>query len=115
MASWVVSMARKVLFDTDPGCDDAVMLAMALGHPDLEVVGLTTVCGNTTVENTTRNALSILELGDRNDVPVARGCGRPLVGSLSTAEDVHGKNGIRGDLPDPTVEPIDAHGVEFMI
>lgn len=108
-------MARQVLFDTDPGCDDAVMLAMALGHPDIEVVGLSTVCGNTTIENTTHNALSILELGRGTDIPVARGCGRPLVGSLSTAEEIHGEGGIRGDLPEPTVEPVDAHGAEFMI
>jgi inosine-uridine nucleoside N-ribohydrolase len=108
-------MTQQVLFDTDPGCDDAVMLAMALGHPDIEVVGLTTVCGNTVVENTTRNALSILELGDATDVPVARGCGRPLVGSLSTAEEIHGEGGIRGDLPTPTTGPVDAHAVEFMI
>jgi inosine-uridine nucleoside N-ribohydrolase len=108
-------MAQQVLFDTDPGCDDAVMLALALGHPDIDVVGLTTVCGNTTVENTTRNALSVLELGDAADVPVARGCGRPLVGALSTAEEIHGEGGIRGDLPTPTTDPVDAHAVEFMI
>ena len=69
-------MARKVLFDTDPGCDDAVMLAIAVGHPDIDVVGLSTVCGNTTVANTTRNALAVLERGGYGDVPVARGCHR---------------------------------------
>jgi inosine-uridine nucleoside N-ribohydrolase len=88
-------MAQQVLFDTDPGCDDAVMLATALGHPAIDVVGLTTVAGNTVVENTTSNALSVLELGGRTDVPVARGCGRPL--------------------PRPTTEPVDAHAAEFII
>lgn len=108
-------MPQKVLFDTDPGCDDAVMLAMALGHPGIEVVGLSTVCGNTTVENTTRNALSILELFGADDVPVARGCDRPIVGDLSTAEHIHGENGIRGDLPAPVRKPIEAHGVDFIL
>lgn len=107
-------MGRKVFFDVDPGCDDAVMLAVALGLPDIDVVGLSTVCGNTTVENTTRNTLSILALGDFN-VPVARGCARPLVDDLTTAEWVHGPDGIRGDMPDPTADPIDAHGAQFMV
>lgn len=105
---------QKVLFDTDPGCDDAVMLAMALGSDDVDVVGLSTVFGNSTVSNTTRNALSILELGG-HDVPVARGCHRPLVGEATTAEWVHGEGGIRGDMPDPAASPVDAHGAEFVV
>jgi inosine-uridine nucleoside N-ribohydrolase len=107
-------VTRKVLFDSDPGCDDAVMLAMALGLDDVEVVGVSTVCGNTTVGNATRNALSVLELGGA-DVPVARGCGRPLVDELTTAEWVHGEGGIRGDVPDPAGDPVDAHGAEFIV
>jgi len=107
-------MTPKVLFDTDPGCDDAVMLAMALGHDAVDVVGLSTVCGNSTVANTTRNALAILDHGDF-DVPVARGCERPLVDDLTTAEWIHGDAGLRGDLPDPTSEPIDEHGADFVV
>jgi len=105
---------QKVLFDTDPGCDDAVMLAMGLGSDAIDVVGLSTVYGNSTVANTTRNALSILKLGGY-DIPVARGCHRPLVDDLTTAEWVHGEGGIRGEMPDPDGEPVDAHGVQFMI
>ncbi|GGM59974.1 inosine-uridine nucleoside N-ribohydrolase [Halarchaeum rubridurum] len=107
-------MARKVLFDTDPGCDDAVMLAAALGHDAIDVVGLTTVCGNTTVENTTRNARAILELGGY-DVPVARGCARPLVDELTTAEWVHGEGGIRGDLPYPGGDVGDEHAADAIV
>ncbi|MFB6223524.1 MAG: nucleoside hydrolase [Haloarcula sp.] len=107
-------MSRKVFFDTDPGCDDAVMLAMALGHDEIDVVGLSTVCGNTTVENTTRNAHAILELGGY-DVPVSMGCGRPLVGDLTTAEWIHGDNGIRGDMPEPSGETRDIHGADAII
>jgi len=105
----------EVLFDTDPGCDDAVMLAMALERDEIEVVGLSTVAGNTTVENATRNALSILALADRTDVPVAEGCHRPLASELHTAEWIHGDGGIRGDLPAPDADPIDQHGAEFIV
>jgi len=105
----------KLLLDVDPGCDDAVMIAMALAAPGVELVGLTTVAGNSTVDNTTRNALAILELLDRTDVPVARGAGRPIVGDLRTAEWVHGPGGIRGDLPEPATEPVDEHAVEFIL
>ncbi|WP_336337475.1 nucleoside hydrolase [Haloarcula brevis] len=107
-------MPRKVFFDTDPGCDDAVMLAMALGHDAIDVVGLSTVCGNTTIENTTRNAHAILELGGY-DVPVARGCGRPLVDDLATAEWIHGENGLRGDLPAVDGETRDVHGADAIV
>jgi len=107
-------MARKVLFDVDPGCDDAVMLAMALGLEEIDVVGISTVCGNSTTDNTTHNALSILALGGY-DVPVARGVDRPLEDELTTAEWVHGEGGIRGEMPAPTTSPIDVHGADFIV
>jgi len=107
-------MSRKVFFDVDPGCDDAVMLAIALGHDAVDVVGISTVCGNTTVENTTRNAHGILELGGY-DVPVARGCARPLVDDLDTAEWIHGENGIKGELPETDSETRDIHGADAII
>jgi purine nucleosidase len=107
-------MTRKVLFDTDPGCDDAVALSIALASDEIEVVGVSTVAGNTPVGNTTHNALSILELFDRTDVPVARGCAGPLCRDLETAEEIHGPGGIRGDPPEPTGEPVSQHGVEFI-
>jgi len=108
-------MSRKILLDVDPGCDDAVMIAMALRAADIEVVGLTTVAGNSTVENTTQNALSVLAALDRTDVPVARGADRPLVDELTTAEWVHGPAGLRGDLPDPASDPLDQHAVSFIV
>jgi inosine-uridine nucleoside N-ribohydrolase len=107
-------MTRKVLFDTDPGCDDAVALAIALASDEIEVVGVSTVAGNTAVENTTHNALSVLELFDRADVPVAQGCTGPLCRDLETAEEIHGPDGIRGDPPEPTGEPVSRHGVAFI-
>lgn len=110
-------MARPLLIDTDPGCDDAIAILLALGHGDLDVVGLTTVHGNAPTEATTRNARAILELLDRTDVPVARGCDVPLLVPLDTAEAIHGEGGIRGPLPVPTpaTEPVDAHAAEFIV
>lgn len=108
-------MPTKVLLDVDVGCDDATAIAMALGSPEIEVIGITTVQGNTTLENTTRNTLSVLELLDRTDIPVARGVARPLVREPITAEHVHGSNGIRGAMPTPIADPADRHAVEFII
>ena len=107
-------MAHTLHVDVDPGCDDAVMLAMALGLDELDLVGVSTVAGNTTIENATRNAAGILELGGA-DVPVARGCDRPLVGDLTTAEWVHGEDGLRGDVPAPTEEPLSIDGASFIV
>lgn len=107
-------MSRKVLLDVDPGCDDAVALGLALASDELDVVGVTTVAGNTTVENATRNALSVLTLFDRTDVPVAAGCGRPLAHELETAEDIHGEGGISGDLPEPETDPVTADAPAFI-
>ncbi|MFC4986517.1 nucleoside hydrolase [Saliphagus infecundisoli] len=97
-------MTRPLLIDTDPGCDDALALALALEDPTLEVVGLTTVHGNTTVEATTHNARALLEVLGRTDVPIAAGADRPLLADLETAEHIHGEGGIRGELPEPTSE-----------
>lgn len=104
----------KVLIDADPGTDDAVAITTLLAAADVDVVGITTVAGNTTLENTTANAQSILELLDRTDVPVASGCERPLAHSLSTAEWIHGPGGLRGDLPAPSGSTLDAHASDFI-
>ncbi|ELY48470.1 nucleoside hydrolase [Natronorubrum bangense] len=106
-----------VLIDTDPGCDDAVALLLALERSELDVVGLTTVHGNAPVEETTENARSILEVLDRTDVPVAMGADRPLLVDLETAEHIHGEGGIRGELPQPGPEtqPVDSHAAQFII
>jgi inosine-uridine nucleoside N-ribohydrolase len=109
------NVSRKILLDVDPGCDDAVMMAMALGSDAVDVVGVTTVAGNSTLENTTHNAASILTMADRGEIPLAKGCHRPLVDSLDLAEWIHGENGIRGDLPAPAVEPVSASAPEFII
>ncbi|WP_254546725.1 nucleoside hydrolase [Halomarina pelagica] len=112
-------MTRKLLLDVDPGLDDALAVLMALGNDSVEVTGLTTVMGNTTIDNTTRNALALLEFVGRSDVPVARGAARPLADDLVMAEYVHGPGGVpepvRDVLPEPTTRPVDAHAATFIV
>ena len=108
-------MATPIILDTDPGHDDAIALLLALASPELEVLGVTPVSGNQTLEKTTANALKILELAERTDIPVHVGCDRPLVREQWTAAYVHGESGLDGpDLPAPTTEPAEGHAVEFI-
>jgi inosine-uridine nucleoside N-ribohydrolase len=102
-----------LLIDTDPGCDDALAILLAL-ESDLDVVGLTTVAGNAPVKDTTNNALAILEFFDY-EVPVARGANRPLVKQQDTAEFIHGEGGIQGELPDPTSRTVNNSAAEFIV
>ena len=103
----------KLLIDCDPGHDDAIAILYAARH--LPLVGITTVFGNQTVEKTTLNALRVLALA-RLDVPVAQGCGAPIVGDAPLAPDTHGTSGLDGvDLPNPARPPVDQHAVNFII
>lgn len=103
----------KILIDCDPGHDDAVAILFAARHLDL--VGITTVHGNNALENTTRNALAILELAGL-DVTVAAGCAEPMAQPRMAAAPVHGKSGLDGaDLQEPTRRPVAAHAVDFII
>lgn len=109
------AIARPVILDCDPGHDDALAILLALASPQLQVLGITTVAGNATLENTTRNALSILTLIGRTDVPVAAGASAPLARPLETAPHVHGTSGLEGaDLPGPAARVVDEHAVDFM-
>jgi inosine-uridine nucleoside N-ribohydrolase len=108
-------MATKIIFDTDPGHDDAIALLLALASPELEVLGVTPVSGNQTLEKTTTNALRILEFVGRTDIPVHVGCDRPLVREQWAAAYVHGESGLDGpELPTPTTEPAEGHAVDFI-
>lgn len=109
-------MTRPIIIDTDPGQDDAVAILLALGSPELDVVGITTVAGNVPQPLVTTNALKLCELVGRTDVPVFTGAHRPLVRELYTAEYVHGPTGIDGtDLPNPVTTPQPKHAVDFII
>ena len=85
---------RKIIIDTDPGIDDAMAIFYALSSPELEVVALTTIFGNATTETSTYNALALLALADRTDIPVARGSDTPLVATYGgPVAFVHGADG----------------------
>jgi inosine-uridine nucleoside N-ribohydrolase len=108
-------MTIPVLLDCDPGHDDAIALLLALGSDELELGGVTTVAGNQTLEKTTANAIRVLELAGRAEIPVAAGAGRPLVRDPRVAADVHGETGLDGpDLPPPQAEPSPEHAVDFL-
>lgn len=103
----------KILIDCDPGHDDAVAILFAARHLDL--LAVTTVHGNNSLANTTRNALAIVELAGI-DVPVAAGCPEPLVQASAAIGHVHGKTGLDGaDIPAPTRRPVDTHAVDLII
>jgi len=108
---------RKIIIDTDPGQDDAVAILLALASPDeLDVVAITAVAGNVPLDLTTVNALKMVELAGRPDVPVYAGAPAPMVRPLITAEYVHGATGIDGaDLPDPTTPLAGGHAVDAIV
>lgn len=109
-------MKRKIIIDTDPGQDDAVAILLALGSPELDVLGLTAVAGNVPLALTGKNACKVCELAGRPDVQVFAGAIRPLVRDLVTAEYVHGKTGLDGpDLPEPKMPLQARHAVDFII
>jgi inosine-uridine nucleoside N-ribohydrolase len=105
----------KILLDCDPGHDDAIALLLALASPEVELIGVTTVHGNQTLEKTTVNALKLLEFIGRTDVPVAAGAERPIRREAFVAEYVHGESGMDGPtLPPPTTTPVGEHAVDFI-
>ena len=107
--------ATKILLDCDPGHDDAIALLLALASPELELLGVTTVAGNQTLDKTTANALRVLEFVGRSDISVAAGADRPLVREQTVASNVHGETGLDGpDLPPPQGRPVPQHAVDFL-
>ena len=107
--------ATKILLDCDPGHEDAIALLLALASPELELLGVTTVAGNQTLDKTTANALRLLEFAGRGDIPVAAGADRPLVREQYVASYVHGETGLDGpDLPPAQGSPLEQHAVDFL-
>jgi inosine-uridine nucleoside N-ribohydrolase len=108
-------VTTRVILDCDPGHDDAIALLLALASPEIALAGVTTVHGNQTLEKTTDNALRVLALVGREDVPVAMGADRPLKRELHVAAHVHGESGLDGPaLPDPASVPVEQHAVDFL-
>jgi len=104
-----------IILDCDPGHDDAIALLLALASPEVELVGVTTVAGNQTLDKTTANALRVLEFAGRSDIPVFAGADRPFLRAQDVAAHVHGESGLDGpDLPPPSNEPGAQHAVDFI-
>jgi inosine-uridine nucleoside N-ribohydrolase len=110
-------MTSKIIIDTDPGVDDALTFLLALASPEIQLEALTSVHGNIGIENTTRNALSVLELAQASHIPVARGCEVPLVSPLYKSDkNVHGTKGVgNANLPEPKSKVINQHAIDFLI
>ena len=109
---------RKIILDCDPGHDDAVAILLAAGNPDIELLGLTTVGGNHTIDHVTRNAQQVLTVAGLRDVPVYRGVTRPLLNDVVTAEDIHGNTGMETHgfgLPEPAVEVGEIGAVQWIV
>lgn len=105
---------KKVILDCDPGHDDAFAIMLAAGN--LDVLGITTIGGNCTLDNVTRNALKVLEVLNRTDIPVYPGHSCPLVAPLVTAPQFHGESGMDGPvLPEPVAHAQKKHAVDFIV
>lgn len=107
--------ALPIIIDCDPGHDDAIALILALASPKLNVLAVTTSAGNQTPDKTLRNALRILTLLGRHDIPVAGGAPKPLLRELIIADNVHGESGLDGPaLPEPGFAPQALTAIELM-
>ncbi|MCM3038496.1 nucleoside hydrolase [Paenibacillus motobuensis] len=107
---------RKLIIDTDTGSDDAVALMMALKSTEVDVLAITTVCGNVPVELATKNALMTVEVTNAQKPPIYVGAGKPLMRDLVTAVNVHGEDGMGdNDLIHPTLHPEPGHAVDMIL
>ena len=107
---------EKIILDCDPGHDDAVAILMAGIHPSIELLGITTVAGNQTLNKTTINALNVCQYLNI-DVPVCSGMALPMVRKVQTiADDIHGESGLDGPVFDKLTKEVDKrHAVNFII
>ena len=109
-------MPKRIIIDTDPGIDDALAILLALASPELSLEGLSVVHGNCSLEQATKNGLSVLELAHATHIPLARGCELPLVQPSLLAPETHGNTGLGyAKLPEPRIQPTLQHGCDFLI
>jgi len=110
-----IAKPRRIIIDTDPGVDDAFALFLAFTSPEVKVEAITAVAGNVPLTLTLPNALRLVEIAGRRDVPVAAGASGPLVRRLVTATYAHGENGLGGaEFPEPTLQPVAEHAVDLI-
>ncbi len=107
----------QVIYDTDPGIDDTMALLLMLRSPEINLLGVTTVLGNADVDRCTDNALNVLKMAGRSDIPVFKGAGTPLARTYAgPAPSVHGEDGLGNlHLPRPKVEPSPGHAARFIV
>ncbi|MFN8444010.1 MAG: nucleoside hydrolase [Caldilineaceae bacterium] len=110
-------MTKKIIFDTDPGIDDAMAILFGLQSPEIEFVGLTTIFGNVWTEQATSNALRLLEFAGKSHIPVAHGAEQPLhVHFAEPAHFVHGANGLgEVHLPEPSHQADPRRAAQFIV
>lgn len=109
---------KKIIIDTDPGIDDAMAIFLALRSPEVEVIGLTTIYGNVYTTLATRNALHLLEVAGREDIPVAEGSHVTLTKGtkLRIADFVHGTDGLGNqNFPSPKGKPLEESAAAFLV
>ncbi|HTR64395.1 MAG TPA: nucleoside hydrolase [Terriglobales bacterium] len=107
--------SRRVIIDTDPGIDDALALLLAMRSPELKIEAITPVAGNVPLDLTLPNALRMVEISGRSDIPVAAGAKAPLLRRLVTAAYVHGENGLGGAVfPEPKIKPVAQPAAELI-
>ena len=105
----------RVIIDTDPGVDDALALLLAMRSPELKIEAITPVAGNVPLELTLPNALRMVEIAGRTDIPVAAGAKAPLVRRLVTAAYAHGENGLGGTVfPEPKTKAVAEPAAELI-
>ncbi|KAF3944658.1 hypothetical protein CMV_028901 [Castanea mollissima] len=114
----MAAQPKKIIIDTDPGIDDAMAIFVALRSPEVEVIGLTTIYGNVYTTLATRNALHLLEVAGRTDIPVAEGSHVSITNGtkLRIAGFVHGADGLGNqNFPPPKGKPIEQSAADFLI
>src|SRR5260370_13202148 len=109
-------MKHKIILDCDPGHDDAIAILLAAHHPEIDLLAITTVAGNQSLEKTTRNALKVCSLANIRNVPIAMRMHRPLVRPAKHAPDIHGESRMAGAyIPKPTIHLLRHHVLDFII
>jgi purine nucleosidase len=107
---------KHIILDTDPGIDDSLAILLALASPEVVLKGISTIHGNVSAEQVTKNALSILELSNASHIPVYKGCDLPLVKESLLSPETHGSTGLGyAKLPEPKTQLQSQHGSDFMI
>lgn len=109
-------MPKHIILDSDPGIDDSLAILLALASPEIVLDGISTIHGNASTAQVTRNALAILELAKAGDIPVYKGCDLPLVKESLLSPETHGNSGLGyAKLSEPQSRPQIKHGCDFLI